>query len=84
MVRLSDDAQAFIRQSVNSGRFSSAEAVLEAAIVRLREEEWEGPDAAEMKRLVEDARGSVEREGTIDGEAFMDQFIEDLKKRTGL
>ena len=71
-VSLKPDVQKLIDKRVNSGQYSSAEEVVEAAVLALDQLENFGEfETGELDHLLAEGEHSIEREGTLDGqEAF--------------
>jgi antitoxin ParD1/3/4 len=69
---LSPDVQKLINERVNSGKYSTPEDVVAAAIVALNQQEQFGDfEAHELDNLLAEGKRSIERDGTLDGdEAF--------------
>jgi antitoxin ParD1/3/4 len=68
-VSLKPDVQKLIDERVNSGKYSSSEEVLEAAVLALDQLENFGDfEPGELDRLLADGEESIERDGTLDGE----------------
>jgi antitoxin ParD1/3/4 len=68
-VSLKPDVQKLIDERVNSGKYSSPEEVVEAAVRALDQLETFGDfEAGELDRLVAEGERSIERDGTLDGE----------------
>lgn len=69
---LKPDVQKLIDERVSSGKYSSPEDVVAAAIVALDQQEQFGDfEAGELDGLLEEGERSIELEGTLDGdEAF--------------
>jgi Arc/MetJ-type ribon-helix-helix transcriptional regulator len=66
---LRPDIEKFIAKEVKSGRFASAEDMVTAAILSLKQEELFGDFApGEMNELLAEGERSIETEGTIDGD----------------
>jgi antitoxin ParD1/3/4 len=78
-VRLTPDQEAFVRQSIASGRFQSeADAVAEALL--LLEERERARE--EILAAVDDAEASLDRgEGIVITEESMRELAEDVKRR---
>ena len=69
---LNPDVQELINERVNSGRYSTPEEVVSAAIMALDQQEHFGDfEASELDNLLAEGEQSIERDGTLDGdEAF--------------
>jgi antitoxin ParD1/3/4 len=68
-VALKPNVQKLIDERVNSGKYSSPEEVVEAAVLALAQLENFGDfDAGELDRLLAEGEQSIERDGTLDGE----------------
>jgi antitoxin ParD1/3/4 len=68
-VSLNPDLQRLIDERVNSGKYSSPEEVVEAAIMALDQLESFGHfEAGELDGLLAEGEVSIEQEGTLDGE----------------
>jgi antitoxin ParD1/3/4 len=70
---LSPDVQKLINEQVNSGRYSSPEDVVAAAIMALDQQEHFGDfEAGELDTLLAEGEQSIEQDGTLAGdEAFL-------------
>jgi antitoxin ParD1/3/4 len=71
-VSLRPDVQKLIDERVKSGQYSSAEEVVEAAVLALTQDENFGEfETGELDNLLAEGEQSIEREGALDGhEAF--------------
>lgn len=68
-VSLKPDVQKLIDERVNSGKYSSPEEVVEAAIMALDQLENFGDfEAGELDGLLAEGEQSIEQERTLDGE----------------
>ncbi len=68
-VSLKPEVQKLIDDRVNSGKYSSPEEVVEAAVLALDQLENFGDfEAGELNQLLAEGEESIEREGTLDGE----------------
>jgi antitoxin ParD1/3/4 len=68
-VSLKPDLQKLINERVNSGKYSSPEEVVEAAILALDQLETFGDfEAGELDGLLAEGEASIGEEGTLDGE----------------
>ena len=68
-VSLKPDVQKLIDERVNSGKYSSPEEVVEAAIMALDQLENFGDfEAGELDGLLAEGEQSIEQEGTLEGE----------------
>ena len=68
-ISLKPDVQKLIDERVNSGKYSSPEAVVEAAIMALDQLENFGDfEAGELDGLLAEGEQSIEQEGTLEGE----------------
>ena len=68
-VSLKPDVQKRIEERVQSGKYSSPEEVVEAAILALDQLEHFGDfEAGELDRLLAEGEESVKQHGTLDGE----------------
>jgi len=66
---LQPHVQKLIDERVNSGKYSSAEDVVAAAVLALDQQEQFGEFAAgELEQLLAEGEQSIERDGTLDGE----------------
>lgn len=72
ILSLKPDVQKLIDERVASGKYSSAEDVVAAAIITLDQKEQFGDfDPGELVNLLSEGERNIEREGTLDGdEAF--------------
>jgi antitoxin ParD1/3/4 len=68
-VSLKPDVQKLIDERVNSGKYSSPEEVVEAAMLALDQLENFGEfEPGELDRLLAEGEQGIEYEGTLDGE----------------
>ena len=68
-VSLKPNVQKLIDERVNSGKYSSPEEVVDAAVLALDQLESFGEfEADEMDRLLAEGEQSIKRDGTLDGE----------------
>jgi antitoxin ParD1/3/4 len=68
-VSLKPDVQKLIDERVNSGKYSSPEEVVEAAIIALDQLEHFGDfDAGELNGLLAEGEQSIGQDGTLDGD----------------
>jgi antitoxin ParD1/3/4 len=68
-VSLKPNVQKLIDERVNSGKYSSPEEVVEAAVLALDQLENFGDfEAGELDRLLSEGEESIQRDGTLDGE----------------
>jgi len=66
---LEPDVQKLIDERVSSGKYSTPEEVIAAAIIALDQLEHFGDfDASELDSLLAEGEQSIERDGTLDGE----------------
>jgi len=66
---LQPHVQKLIDERVNSGKYSSAEDVVAAAVLALDQQEQFGEFAeGELEQLLAEGEQSIERDGTLDGE----------------
>jgi antitoxin ParD1/3/4 len=66
------EVQNFINEQVNSGKYSSPEGVVAAAIMALDQQQFDEFEAGELDELIAEGERSIEQEGTLDGEeAFL-------------
>jgi len=66
---LEPDVQKLIDERVKSGKYSSPEEVVEAAIMALEQLEYFADfDAGELDGLLAEGEQSIQRDGTLDGE----------------
>lgn len=67
---LRPDIEKFIAKEVKKGRFASAEEMVTAAILTLKQEELCGDFApGELNELLAEGERSIEAHGTLDGDA---------------
>jgi antitoxin ParD1/3/4 len=68
-VSLKPEVQKLVEERVNSGKYSSPEDVVEAAIIALDQLEHFGDfEAGELDSLLAEGEHSIEEDGTLDGE----------------
>jgi len=78
-VSLRPEVQKLIDERVNSGKYSSPEEVVEAAIIALDQLEHFGDfDADELDGLLAEGEQSIAEDGTLDGE---DAFLKRARRR---
>lgn len=69
-ITLPSDVEKAVREKLDSGAFSNPEDVVRAALVALRQQEDYGDfQAGEMDQLLADGESSIEKDGTLDGDA---------------
>ncbi len=83
---LEPDVQKFIDERVNSGKYSTPEEVVAAAIMALDQQEQFGDfEAGELDNLLAEGERSIEQDGTLDGEeAFRLRVERRAQKRKSL
>lgn len=68
-ISLKPDVQKLVDERVRSGRYSSPEALVEAAIIALDQFEQFGDfETGELDGLLAEGEQSIEQDGTLDGE----------------
>ena len=68
-IALDPATRRFIEQKVRNGAYPSAEAVVQAGLASLRQQEEFGEFAAgELDKLLADGEQSIATEGTLDGD----------------
>jgi Arc/MetJ-type ribon-helix-helix transcriptional regulator len=84
ILSLNPDAQKRIAEWVNSGKYSSPEDVVVAALLALDQQERFGDfDAGELDNLLAEGERSIALEGTLDGgEAFRQRRQRRAEKRS--
>jgi antitoxin ParD1/3/4 len=85
-VSLKPDVQKLIDDRVNSGKYSSPEEVVEAAVLALDQLENLGDfEAGELDLLLAEGEQCIERDGTLDGEeAFRRRTQRRAERRNSL
>jgi antitoxin ParD1/3/4 len=85
-VSLNPDVQKLIDDRVSSGKYSTPEEVVEAAVLALDQVENFGDfEAGELDAVLADGEKSIETEGTLDGEdAFRLRTQRRLQRRNSL
>jgi len=80
---LQPHVQKLIDERVNSGKYSTAEDVVAAAVLALDQQEHFGDfEAGELDQLLAEGERSIERDGTLDGnEAFRHRRQQRANKR---
>jgi Arc/MetJ-type ribon-helix-helix transcriptional regulator len=69
ILALKPDVQKLIDERVSSGKYSTPEDVVAAAMVTLDQQEQMGEfDAGELNELLAEGERSIESEGTLDGD----------------
>lgn len=84
-VSLRPEVQKLINDRVDSGKYSSPEEVVEAAVLALDQLETFGEfEAGEWDRLLAEGEQSIDRDGTLDGEeAFRLRAERRAQRRNG-
>jgi Arc/MetJ-type ribon-helix-helix transcriptional regulator len=84
ILSLNPDVQKRIDEWVNSGKYSSPEDVVAAALLALDQQERFGDfDAGELDNLLAEGERSIALEGTLDGdEAFRQRHQRRAEKRS--
>ena len=85
-VSLNPDVQKLIDERVNSGKYSSPEEVVEAAMLALdRHEQFGEFEAGELDDLLAEGEQSIKEDGTLDGDdAFSNRAQRRAERRKSL
>lgn len=77
---LRSDAKRYVEEKVRTGQYASAEAVIEAGLAALRQQEMFGDfEAGELDELLAEGERSIKEDGTVPAA----EVFEGLRRRSG-
>lgn len=83
-LNVSSEIERAVLGRVESGRYESAEAVLQASLDALSREEEYARKVADVRAMLEVAETQIERGQVVDGEQAFAELREHIRRRTGL